>query len=152
MKKFEFSLKRIRDYKNTLLDREKNVLSGLIMEQNNIYDRLDVLEKDFENINTEMHEKMQEGLDISSIKLYEYRKNGVREERRTLGERLEFLETSINRQQSRVVKLKQEVSGYDKLEEKQREDYNKEVVKEQELVISEFISQKLTKELNTKQP
>lgn len=152
MKKFEFSLKRIRDYKNTLLDREKNVLSGLIMEQNNIYDRLDVLEKDFENINTEMHEKMQEGLDISSIKLYEYRKNGVREERRTLGERLEFLETSINRQQSRVAKLKQEVSGYDKLEEKQREDYNKEVVKEQELVISEFISQKLTKELNTKQP
>lgn len=150
MKKFEFSLKRIRDYKNTLLDREKNVLSGLIMEQNNIYDRLDVLEKDFENINTEMHEKMKEGLDISSIKLYEYRKNGVREERRTLGERLDFLETSINRQQSRVAKLKQEVSGYDKLEEKQREEYNKELAKEQELVISEFISQKLTKELNAK--
>ena len=148
MKKFEFSLNRIRAYKKTLLDREKNVLAGLIMEQNNINDRLVQLEKDFEDINNEMHEKMQEGLDISSIKIYEFRKNGVREEKRVLNDRLDFLDTSIRRQQSRVANLKQEVNGYDKLEEKQREEYNKEVAKEQENVIAESVSQKMTKELN----
>ena len=148
MKKFEFSLDRIRSYKQTLLDREKNVLAGLIMEQNNIYDRQAQLDKDFEQINNEMHEKMETGLDISSIKMYEFRKNGVREEKRVLNDRLDFLDSSIKRQQSRVANLKQEVNGYDKLEEKQKEEYNKAVSKEQEDVIAEFVSQKMTKELS----
>ena len=148
MKKFEFSLDRIRSYKQTLLDREKNVLAGLIMEQNNIYDRQAQLDKDFEQINNEMHEKMETGLDISSIKMYQFRKNGVREEKRVLNDRLDFLDNSIKRQQSRVANLKQEVNGYDKLEEKQKEEYNKAVSKEQEDVIAEFVSQKMTKELS----
>ena len=149
MKKFEFSLGRIRDYKNMLTDRERNVLSGLLMERNNILDRLSALEKDFDEINNEMHMKMQTGLNVSEIKLYEYRKNGVREERRQLNDRLEFLQVSIERQQARVANLRKEVSGYDKLEEKQREEYDKAVAKEQELVISEFVSQKLTRELHS---
>ena len=148
MKKFEFSLDRIRAYKNTLLDREKNVLAGLLMEQNNIDDRLKQLEKDFDSINSEMHEKMQAGLDISTIKMYEFRKNGVREEKRVLLDRLDFLVNSIRRQQGRVAKLKQEVSGYDKLEEKQRDEYNQAVSKEQEDLIAEFVSTKMTKEIS----
>ena len=132
-----------------LTDRERNVLSGLLMERNNILDRLSALEKDFDEINNEMHMKMQTGLNVSEIKLYEYRKNGVREERRQLNDRLEFLQVSIERQQARVANLRKEVSGYDKLEEKQREEYDKAVAKEQELVISEFVSQKLTRELHS---
>ncbi|MGN0622984.1 MAG: flagellar export protein FliJ [Oscillospiraceae bacterium] len=148
MKKFEFSLNRIRQYKNVVLDREKNVLSGLLMEQRNINDRMEELEKQLEDINKEMHCKMQEGLEISQIRLYEFRKDGVREEERKLSERLDFLQVSIDRQLKRVSSLKREVTGYDKLEEKQREEYDKEAAKEQELVISEFISQKLIRESN----
>lgn len=146
MKKFEFSLGRIRDYKNILLDREKNVLVGLMMEKNGILDRIEALEEEFERVNNEMHDEMRYGLNVTKIRLYEAQKNGMREEQRLLGDRLEFLQVSIDRQQARVSSLKQDVSGYDNLEAKKREEYNKELAKEQDLVISEFVSQKYTRE------
>lgn len=146
MKKFEFPLSRIRDYKNILLDREKNVLVGLMMEKNSINDRIDVLEEEFQRVNNEMHDEMRHGLNVTKIRLYEAQKNGMREERRLLGERLEFLQVSIDRQQERVSSLKRDVSGYDNLEAKKREEYNKELAKEQDLVISEFVAQKYTRE------
>ena len=148
MKRFEFTLGRIRDYKNSILDKEKNVLSGLRMEKNNIETRLDKLEKMFEEVNTEMHKEFETGMTVSKVKLYEYRKNGIREEKRLLGDRMDFLDASIERQMKRVQNLKQEVSGYDKLEEKQREEYNKAAEKEQNDIIAEFVSQKITRELN----
>ncbi len=146
MKKFEFKLGRIRDYKNILLDREKNVLVGLMMEKNGILDRIEALEEEFEKVNNEMHEEMRSGLNVTKIRLFEAQKNGMREEQRLLGDRLEFLQVSIDRQQERVSSLKQDVSGYDNLEAKKREEYNKELAKEQDLVISEFVSQKYTRE------
>lgn len=146
MKKFEFSLGRIRDYKNILLDRERNVLVGLMMEKNNITDRIEELEREFERVNTEMHDEMRSGLNVTKIRLYEAQKNGMREEQRQLGDRLDFLQVSIDRQQERVSSLKQDVSGYDNLEAKKREEWNKEAAKEQDLVISEFVAQQYTRE------
>lgn len=147
MKRFEFTLGRIRDYKNSILDREKNVLSGLRMEKNNIENRLDTLETMFEDVNNEMHKEFETGMTIKKVKLYEYQKSGIREEKRLLNNRMDFLDASIDRQMKRVQSLKQEVSGYDKLEEKQRQEYNKAVEKEQNDVIAEFVSQKITREL-----
>ena len=146
MKKFEFSLGRIRDYKNILLDREKNVLVGLMMEKNNITDRIEQLDKEFEKINNEMHEEMRSGLNVTKIRLYEAQKNGMREEQRLLGDRLDFLQVSIDKQQERVSSLKMDVSGYDNLEAKKREEWSKAFAKEQDLVISEFVSQKYTRD------
>ena len=146
MKKFEFSLGRIRDYKNILLDREKNVLVGLMMEKNNITDRIEELDKEFERINNEMHEEMRSGQNVTKIRLYEAQKNGMREEQRLLGDRLDFLQVSIDKQQERVSSLKMDVSGYDNLEAKKREEWGKEFAKEKDLVISEFVAQKYTRE------
>lgn len=146
MKKFEFSLARIRDYKNSLLDKEKNVLAGLRMEQKNIEDRLLELDRYEVEINDELREKIKVGMSVGQIKMYDFKKNCIRDERIALNNRLEFLNSSIELQQKRIAKLKQETQSYDKLEEKQREEYNEAVLKEQELVISEFISQKLIRE------
>ena len=146
MKKFEFSLARIRDYKNSLLDKEKNVLAGLRMEQKNIEDRLLELDRYEVEINDELREKIKVGMSVGQIKMYDFKKNSIRDERIALNNRLEFLNSSIELQQKRIAKLKQETQSYDKLEEKQREEYNEAVLKEQELVISEFISQKLIRE------
>lgn len=140
MKKYEFSLERIRDYKNQMLGREKNILLGLRMERRGLEDRISALDADYEKINDEMHGNFEEGMTVSQINIYEFRKNGVREEKRVLLKRIELLDISIERQQKRVKSLKQEVSGLDKLEEKQLEEYNAALNKEQELVISEFVS------------
>ena len=146
MKKFEFSLGRIRDYKNSILDKEKSVLASLRMEQASIEKRIAELDNYEAEINEEMRNKIREGLSVGEIKMYEFRKNNIRDEKIALDHRLEFLAASIELQQKRIEKLKQETSSYDKLEEKQREEYNAEILKEQEQVISEFISQKLIRE------
>jgi flagellar export protein FliJ len=146
MKKFEFSLGRIRDYKNSILDKEKSVLASLRMEQASSEKRIAELDNYEAEINEEMRNKIREGLSVGEIKMYEFRKNNIRDEKIALNHRLEFLAASIELQQKRIEKLKQETSSYDKLEEKQREEYNAEILKEQEQVISEFISQKLIRE------
>lgn len=140
MKKYEFSLKRIKDYKYQMLSREKNVLAGLRMERRGLEDRIDELDLEYQKINEEMHENFQSGMTVSQINIYEFRKNGVREEKRVVLKRMGLLDISIERQQKKVATLKQETSGFDKLEEKQLEEYIAAVNKEQEDIIAEFVS------------
>lgn len=143
MKKYEFSLQRIRDYKTKLLDKEKNQLRALHMERDRLEGELNQLFEDFEAINDELHQKFCTGTCVQQIRLYEYRKNGIREQSRDVKRQISVMDVAIDRQQRKVFSLKQEVSGLDKLEEKQLEAYNKELRKEQELVISEFVSTEL---------
>ncbi|MCI1269224.1 MAG: flagellar FliJ family protein [Ruminococcus sp.] len=148
MKKFEFTLSRIRDYKNSMLSKEKNVLAGLRMEQKNIEDRLAQLKINAAKLNNDMHEKISVGLTAGELKIYDFRRNVIRDEVQALNNRSDFLLSSIELQQKRVEKLKQEVSGYDNLEDNQRQAYNEAAAKEQEQIIAEFISQKITREIN----
>ena len=134
MKKYEFSLKRIKDYKYQMLSREKNVLAGLRMERRGLEDRIDELDLEYQKINDEMHDNFQSGMTVSQINIYEFRKNGVREEKRVVQKRMGLLDISIERQQKKVA------SGFDKLEEKQLEEYIAAVNKEQEDIIAEFVS------------
>ncbi len=148
MKKYEFSLKRILDYKNQMLNREKNTLLGLRMERKGLEDKIEDLDKQYELINLEMHEKFKNGMTVSQINVYEFRKTGVREEKRAILKRIALLDISIERQQKKVVTAKQEVSGLEKLEEKQLEEYNAAYNKEQEDIIAEFVSTSFTREEN----
>ena len=148
MKKYEFSLKRILDYKNQMLNREKNTLLGLRMERKGLEDKIEDLDRQYELINLEMHEKFKDGMTVSQINVYEFRKTGVREEKRTILKRIALLDISIERQQKKVVTAKQEVSGLEKLEEKQLEEYNAAYNKEQEDIIAEFVSTSFTREEN----
>ena len=140
MKKYEFSLKRIKDYKYQMLSREKNVLTGLRMERRGLEEKIDELDLQYQKINDEMHDNFQSGMTVSQINIYEFRKNGVREEKRVVQKRMGLLDISIERQQKKVASLKQETSGFDKLEEKQLEEYIAAVNKEQEDIIAEFVS------------
>ena len=148
MKKYEFSLKRILDYKNQMLNREKNTLLGLRMERKGLEDKIEDLDRQYELINLEMHEKFKDGMTVSQINVYEFRKTGVREEKRAILKRIALLDISIERQQKKGVTAKQEVSGLEKLEEKQLEEYNAAYNKEQEDIIAEFVSTSFTREEN----
>lgn len=136
------------DYKNQMLNREKNTLLGLRMERKGLEDKIEDLDKQYELINLEMHEKFKDGMTVSQINVYEFRKTGVREEKRAILKRIALLDISIERQQKKVVTAKQEVSGLEKLEEKQLEEYNAAYNKEQEDIIAEFVSTSFTREEN----
>ena len=93
-----------------------------------------------------MHDKMKTGIDATTLRIYDFRKNNIREEKDALNNRLDFLLSSIELQQKRVQKIQQEVKSYDNLETRQREAYNESVAKEEEQIIAEFVSQKFINE------
>ena len=70
MKKFEFSLSKMRDYKKQLLESEKNKLMKLQAERNFAKEAIKALQVDYDKIHEEMTEKISKGIAIMEIKLF----------------------------------------------------------------------------------
>ncbi|MDR1674266.1 MAG: hypothetical protein LBR54_02310 [Oscillospiraceae bacterium] len=146
MKKFKFPLKKMRDYKEQLLENEKGTLMKLIADRDEAYARMNELKASFNMLNNELGEKIKVGIAVMQIKIYEYRKDNIRSDQEQTQIRINIIEGAIERQRRVVVLLNQEISGLNKLEEKQRAEYDAAVMKENENMISEFIVQKLAGE------
>lgn len=146
MKKFKFSLDRIRDYKEQLLDREKNALAQLREQMRKLDERRLDLENEFSILNEELTQKTISGITVIEVKSYHYRLDNTRYQIKQLERDIVVLQGAIDRQLKVVVAASQEVSGLDKLHEKQLDEYNKMVAKADEQVIAEYVSTKLVRE------
>ena len=140
MKKFEFSLSKMRDYKKQLLEREKNTLMSLMGEKNIMENRIDELGVQIMDINSSLNSCISEGTTIQQLKMLQFTKDSVNADMQQVKKQLMFLENYIERQRKIVISLSQEVAGLDKLEEQQLEEYNKLAEKENETIIEEFVS------------
>jgi len=146
MKKFQFTLEKLRDYKGQLFENEKGKLMKLIAERDACLARIDALEQDFLRLHGELSEKMKSGINARHVQLFEFRKNNVREEQAQMRVQVNILEGAIERQRRVVVALSQEIESLNKLEEKKLEEYNDKVNKENEMLISEFIVSSLARQ------
>lgn len=140
MKKYQFSLAKMRSYKDQLLEREKNALMSLRAQQNQAQQRLEDLQQQMVDAQTRFQNRMREGTDVGSIQLYEMQKRTILQEQQALRMHIQMLETKVERQRKVVVALSQEVSGLDKLEQSQREEYQKMLAKDNEAMIEEFVT------------
>ena len=113
MKKFQFSLDHVRDYRDRLLDEETGKLQRLQAE------RITALE--------------QRGF---SMQL-----ESIRMQVRELTEQLEAAKARVEQQTRVVVAANQEVSKLDKLRDRQYEDWQAGVRKAEEERIEELVSQ-----------
>ena len=130
----------MRSYKDQLLEREKNALMSLRAQQNQAQQRLEDLQQQMVDAQTRFQNRMREGTDVGSIQLYEMQKRTILQEQQALRMHIQMLETKVERQRKVVVALSQEVSGLDKLEQSQREEYQKMLVKDNEAMIEEFVT------------
>lgn len=146
MKKFNFSLGKMLDYKDQLLEREKGALSQLNAHKNELQSKIEALENDFSECEFRRQEDSIKGTSIFKLQSYNYMMNSIRQEVENITEQLEYLEIAIEKQMKVVVTASQEVSGLDKLKEKQLQEYNDMLAKADELMISEFISSKIIRE------
>lgn len=146
MKKYEFSLKRVREFKETILNREKSVLLSLSNELRLQEEKRDSLKEELLQIGELISQSTQSGISASMLNLYDGRRKGIRAELETLDTKISLLLASVERQKKRVAQAKQDVSGLDKLEEKQLEEYRALEKKENDLIIEEFISSKMARE------
>ncbi len=140
MKKFQFSLQRIHNYKDQILNKEKNELALLHQKRNEMLAAIKDLENYIFLTNAEKVERQKTGLSIFEMSTYNFTIDNARTQIQQIYIDIAGLDVDIEKQTQVVMLASQEVKGLDKLYENQREDYNKSVMKNDEETIAELIS------------
>ena len=109
--------------------------------------RIQQIENELHSCSKEMYRRDEILLELLALQdeIVRLTFNEVHGEQAQLRIQMNVMESSIEKQRKVVVQMSQEVSGLDKLEEKQRAEYNYLVNKESEQSIEEFLSFKMSK-------
>ena len=140
MKKFKFTLGRMLDYKDQLLDEEKNKLALLRKKKQEIDDHIESLQRELDKISVTMRQEQERGITAFQLLSYESQRTNIRRQIEQLKKEQALAKLEVKRQVQVVVQATQEVSKLDKLQDKQLEEYRKMVMKAEELEIEEFVS------------
>ena len=146
MKKFRFSLERMRNYKEQMLETQKNALLSLRHDKDVLDERIENYAAEHHRAGRELQEKTRGGISVVEMRSYRFRIENMRLQLEELRKEQQRMERRIERQMQAVLEASQEVSGLDKLEEKHQEEYNRELMRADEQVIAEFTSTKLAME------
>lgn len=146
MKKFEFTLGKLLHYKDQVLETEKNTLKQRQQEKNQIEQKIKDYTEELFVTDKNLKEQQRKGITISKVRLYEYQIDNLRYQLKQLKMKLRLAEIEVEKQVKVVVSASQEVNSLEKLQAKQYEEYQKEVARADESLISEFVSAKLARE------
>jgi flagellar FliJ protein len=140
MKKFTFSLAKLKSYKERMLEAEKNNLGilrrELVVLQNQLQDIFDEIEAK----NAELFETMFQG--TTPVKIAMSKRFITTRKQDASLKQIEIVrkEDEIAVQLELVIELQKEVASLEKLEEGQLEEYRAAELKETELFIDEFMT------------
>ena len=123
MKKFEFSMQKILDLKNNILEEEKNRLGRLQEEKRKIELRIEALQTASREISEEMKRAQLEGVTVAALLASSARQNIIRLQMEDMLRQLETAQEKVDAQMQVVVAASQEVSKLEKVEERQYEIY-----------------------------
>ncbi len=140
MKKFQFTLERVKQYREQVLDTEKGTLAEIRADINKLQAELQDILEELARLNRELvalYEKGTTPLEISVHKRYIAAKQQDLHMKR---HQIKMKEREAEQQLLRVIDATQEVSKMEKLEEKQIEEYKAAELKETEAFIEEFVS------------
>lgn len=144
MKKFTFTLEKVLSVKNQLHEVKRNELMQLQLQLNNILDAIDDNQREFDKYNSDVNQIMQGGTNSSSIESYKNYFNFLNNREKQLKLEQQHAERMIADKQQEIIEIKTEISGLEKLKEKQLAEYNKALQKQQELEIEEFLNEKIS--------
>lgn len=139
MKKFEFSLGRVKDYKELVLDREKGALARLQEAKSRLETRMEGVENNRRALNEQLKEKTAKGVTVAEIQSYRFQIDGLQKLLESLRAEHKQLSAKVEAQMQVVVAAKREVSSMEKLEEKQLDEYRRELSAAQQREIAEFV-------------
>ena len=140
VKKFVFTLQKLKEYREQTLDTEKGTLAELRAELAQLEAELEDILEELARLNRElmeMYEDITTSLDISVHKRYI---NAKQQELHMKRHQILMKNREIEAQLQVVLEATMEVSKLEKLEEHQIEDYKAAEQKETEQFIEEFVS------------
>ena len=126
-------------YKKQVLDREKNNLAHLRMQQQQMQEEKMQLEAKLKRSADEYRELSGNGITVMQITMFKGYHQSLRMQIKELENSIEEMEKKVQRQLGVVIDATKEVSSLEKLEEKQLEEYKFKVQKAEEQFISEYV-------------
>lgn len=145
MKKFEFSLSHVLDYRERLLDEEKGALQRIKAERDEIAENIRRLKDSFAQVSVKMVKAQTEGTTILEIQKLNAQLENIRMQLEQQQKELQKAELKVDHQMKVVIAANQEVTKLDKLQERQLEEYRHEVAKAEEDRVDEFVAQNLAR-------
>lgn len=140
MKKFQFSLQKLKDFRDQELDRQKNALAVLQADLKRIEDARQTLIETVEVQSEQLERVFRLGSTASEISMRKRYIVTLQQEIHLKEQQILLKQQEIERQLQVVVEATKDVRTLEKLEEKQLEEYNAAAGKENEQFIEEFVS------------
>ncbi|MCL2053618.1 MAG: flagellar FliJ family protein [Oscillospiraceae bacterium] len=139
MKRFEFSLNKLKSYKNQVLDREKDALAFLRQQQQLLEEERSESIRRLTESNEEYKRQSMQGLNVVQIQVFKGFHKSLSDRITELEEAIKRAEFKVQQQVRVVVEATKEVKTLEKLEEKQLEEYKFKAAKAEEKFIDEFV-------------
>lgn len=140
MKKFVFTLQRLKEYREQSLDTEKGTLAELRAELRQMEAELEKILEEIVRLNRELMELYEKGTTANDIAVHKRYINIKQQELHMKRHQILMQNRKIEAQLQAVIDATKEVSKLEKLEEHQLDDYKAAEQKETEMFIEEFVS------------
>lgn len=140
MKKFQFSLQKILDYKNQICDVLKSELAVLTHELSELELEKQRLIELFESTDKQLQERFVAGTVASDISTFKVYLNNIATKIREKQKNIENQQNLIVVKQREIISMNVEIASMDKLKERQKADYTALEAKAFEIEITEFIT------------
>lgn len=131
---------KLKGYKEQVLSKEKGDLAALRAQQAKYAAEQARVQAELDEANEEFLRKSGSGMTIMEMTLFKEYLNSLSDQIRELEKKIQLEEEKIKFQTKVVVEANKDVSSLEKLEDKQREEYNFKVAKAEEQFIEEYVS------------
>ncbi len=140
MKQFNYRLETVLAYKTQVLDNLKSEHAVIIQKVNRKQEEIQGLNRELVSYESDFDEVKEKGAAIEDYRLFDMCIGRMEEIIDTEKERLKKLRQEEDAKKQEVVEAKVDTSKFEKLKEKKFQEYQKAVMKADELFIEEFVS------------
>ena len=140
MKQFNYRLETVLAYKTQVLDNLKSEHAVIIQKVNRKQEEIQGLNRELVSYESGFDEVKEKGAAIEDYRLFDMCIGRMEESIDTEKERLKKLRQEEDAKKQEVVEAKVDTSKFEKLKEKKFQEYQKAVMKADELFIEEFVS------------
>ena len=140
MKKFQFSLDTVLDYKQQVLTSLQSEHGAILAQLHRQEEILEQLEAQYYQADQQFTQRKMEGMNIADALSFEQYLRAMEHKLNLENRRLLQIMEQEEAKRREVVSAKQDTSSIEKLRERKLELYRKEVQRSEELALEDFIS------------
>ncbi|WP_326910444.1 flagellar export protein FliJ [Sedimentibacter sp. MB31-C6] len=140
MKKFNFSLQKVLEIKEQILESLRMEMSNFNHEKRQIELDIRNLNMKYATANTELNEKSSKSITVGEMLYYKMYMENIFKNIEDKQKEKEAIDKKIEAKRREIVDVNKEISSLEKLKEKELDKYKYELDKKEEIYIEEFVS------------